>query len=337
MAGRSHAVAALIILVIVIAGLAILLGRGGGQQAQAPTGECTVRAATLQGGISTLDIIESEHLLEARGCSLQVLRLQKTPNILEAIAKNDTDLAVIPAEMAAKLIMKGVPVRIVAVDMLQNQAILARNASIRSPEDLEGKTVGAVVASGTYKLFKAYMKIVYNLTVVEGQKPSPGVVTAVNVPPGSILDALEQGQVDAVVIWEPFVSLGLSRGLHVVANFTDLWEKSGARGEPVMLVWVAREDFVKHNKEALDRFLSARSEAAHIWNTEPSKVYDVLSSLYKLPPDAQHILYNRTVIVEGNLTSTLIESIRSEWWLAWKGGYLPESPDTIGDSVFYQP
>ena len=332
MANTRALAIAIIIIVVAASGLYAVKHTGS------KTTMYTVRAATLQGGISTLDIIEKEGLLEKHGYKLQVLRLQKTPNILEALAKNDTDLAVIPAEMAAKLIENGQDIVIVAVDMLQNQAILVKNNSnITSPEDLRGRTVAAVLPSGTYKLFKAYMKVDYNITVTESPQASPSEIRAVNVPPGSILDSLQSGQVDAAVIWEPFVSLAISRGMKVLVSYQDLWNAAGLRGEPVMLVWVARGDFARNHPDALRAFLAARSEAASMWATNESLVINVLDSLYKLPQDASQILYNRVTIVQGNLTSNLIDSIRSEWWLAWKGGYLEQDPVTIPESAFYAP
>ncbi len=300
-------------------------------------GTVTVRAATLQGGISTLDIIEADNLMQKQGYKLEVLRLQKTPDIIAALAKGDTDLAVIPAEMAAKLIESGTPVKIIAVDMLQNQAILVRgDSNIKSVRDLEGKLVGAVVASGTYKIFKAYMKEVYNITVVEENTPKPGVISVVNVPPGSILDALNKGQVDAIVIWEPFVSMGVAQGDRILASYSQLWREAGLKGEPVMLVWVARSDFVSKHPDAVKAFLKARDEAARIWVENKTETFAVLASLYKLDEKTLQILYNRTVVVQGDLNQQLINSIRSEWWLAWKGGYLPKDPASIPSSVFYQ-
>ncbi len=357
MASRGSLIAAIIIVVALLGAAAYVLhgglgetstssvtskSSGAGSATEAGTtgamgaeGGYAIRAATLLGGISTLDIIEHENLTVKYGYPLRVLRLQKTPDILAAIAKGEADLAVVPAEMAAKMIEGGSDVVIVAVDMMQNQAILAKDPTIRNVTDLRGRLVGAVVASGTYKLFKAYINIVYGIPVVESGERTPGAISVVNVPPGSILDAVENGQVDAIVIWEPFVSKGISMGLHVVATFADLWREANVSGEPVMLVWIARGDFARSHPDALNAFLAARSEAAAIWMNNENLTYRVLSSLYHLTRLEFDIMYNRTVIVAGNLTDNLIESIRNEWWLAWKGGYLPEDPATIPANVFY--
>lgn len=322
---------AIILIIIAVAGAYLYTAK------QQPANEAvTIRAATLQGGISTLDIIESKSLLGG-GYKLQVLRLQKTPDIIAALANNETDLAVIPAEMAGRLIEDGSDVRIIAVEMMQNQAILVKDPAIESPSQLEGKLVGAVVASGTYKIFKAYMKVAYGLDVVEGDSPRDGVVTVVNVPPGSILDALNTGQVDAIVIWEPLVSMGLAKGDRILASYTSLWREAGMKGDPVMLVWVARGEFVDKHPGAVKAFLKARDKAVDTWLGDRDETFRILSKLYRIDEAVFNKLYERTkpLLVKGALTEGQAESIREVWWLAWKGGYLEKDPATIPDSVFY--
>ncbi len=330
-AGWALAFTAVVVVALIVVGVIL--------HTHTPGGSYVIRAATLQGGISTLDLIEAENLTAKYGYPLKVERFQETPEIIAAIAKGEADLAVVPAEMAAKLIETQGGVVIVAAEMLQNQAIIAKDNSIKSPLDLKGKLVGAVIASGTYKLFKAYMEVVYGVPVVEGEKPAPDRVTVVNVPPGSILDALSTGSVDAAVIWEPIVSEGIARGFHVVAPFTQLWRdaesKTNVTGSPIMLVWIAREDFVKQHPDALRAFLKAREDAVRIWRSNPDLVFHVLSRLYHIDRGTFNILYKRVALTSGPLDEDMVKSIYSEWWLAWRGGYLPKPPSSIGRSVFY--
>ncbi len=327
----------ILIITIIVAGALIYTITFPQKEAQGTTEKYTIRTATLQGGISTLDIIEQAHLLEQTYYDLEVLRLQKTPDIIAALSNNETDLVVVPAEMAAKLIEQGGDYYIVAVDMLQNQAILVVDDNITSPAELAGKLVGAVVASGTYKIFKAYMQTVYNLTVVESDQPRSGVVSVVNIPPGSIIDALLNKQVDAVVIWEPLISMGVNKGVKILVSFGDLWRQAGLEGEPVMLVWLARGDFVKNHADALETFLEARRQAAEIWINNMQETKQIIVSLYNLNDATFNTMYNRTVIVSDKyLSDELIDSIRAEWWLAWKGGYLEQEPANIPNTVFYK-
>ncbi len=299
----------------------------------------TVRVAmgTLQGGISTLDVAEKLGIGREYGVELSVARFAKTPDILTALAKNEIDGAIIPAEMAAKLIQKGVDLRIIAVDMMQNQAIITMRDGIESPEDLRGKLVAAVVPSGTYRMFKAYMKTVYGIDVVEEPSPVEGKIAVVNVPPGSILVALEKNEVDAVVIWEPFVSKALVKGGRIVASYQDLWEKSGAEGEPVMLVWVVTGRFAEQHPGVVEKLAKIQVEAAEKWVKDKNLVESILTGpLYKLSPEEAEKLYSRVVVNTRPLDNGLVESIREVWRLAWQGGYLEEDPDEIPGTVFIE-
>jgi len=327
--GRRAWILVVVVLVAACIGAALWLGfhRVGG-------GGGVVRAGTLLGGISTLDVMEEMHLGGKYGFELKVYRFHRTPEILAALAHGDVDVAVVPAEMAGKLIEQGVPVVVIGVDMLQNQAVVAWRGFSGGVCSLAGKRVGAVLASGTFHMFKAYMRLVCNLTVVENGKPGPHRVAAVNLEPGVLLEALRRGEVDAVVVWEPFVSRALAMGARVVASFEQLWRMSGAQGEPVMLVYVARKEWVEKHPGLAARFLEARLRAAEIWVSDPAAVKRVLEKLYHLEPRVVDILYGRVRIVARHLDEALAESIRSVWKLAWRGGYLPKPPSSIpGDAI----
>ncbi|MBP1912078.1 ABC transporter substrate-binding protein [Thermococcus stetteri] len=286
----------------------------------------TVKAATLMGGISTLDIMEAKGFDRENRFKVQALRLGKTPDIIAALAKGETDFAVIPAEMAAKLAQGRAGIEIVAVDMMQNQAILGKEEM--KPEDLRGKKIGAVVASGTFKLFQAYMKVLYNIT--------PEDYEVVNVPPGSIKDSLKD--VDAVVIWEPIVSELIAGNVSVIATFEDLWDEAEERGivegDPVMLVWVVRKDFADEHPELVKAFVRAQEESAKFWKENADETKKILGDLYHLDAKTLDILYDRTEINDEGLNDELIRGIKSEWKLAYLGGYLEKDPSNL--DIFYR-
>ena len=319
------------LLALLLVGLVVLTGGCIGTNSSTGSGVTsselpTVRAATLLGGISTLDIMQARDFDEENGFHVKVLRLAKTPDIIAALEKGETDFAVIPAEMAAKLAQSGVDIKIIGVDMFQNQAIIGKEKM--KPEDLRGKKIGAVVASGTFKLFEAYMKALYNLT--------PKDYSVVNVPPGSIEDSLKD--VDAVVIWEPIVSQLIVKNYTVIATFSGLWNEAKARGlvqgPPVMLVWVVRGDFLEKHRNLVDAFIKAQLESARYWKEHPEGTKEILGDLYHLDEKTLNVLYSRTEVNDERLNDDLIKGIKSEWYLAYLGGYLKENPESL--DIFYR-
>ena len=315
------------LLALLIVGLVVLTTGCISSSPSKPTETAapTVRAATLLGGISTLDVMQAKGFDEKNGFHVKVLRLAKTPDIIAALKNGETDFAVIPAEMAAKLAQSGVDIKIVAVDMLQNQAIIGKEKM--RPEELRGKKIGAVVASGTFKLFQAYMKALYNIT--------PDDYTVVNVPPGSIEDSLKD--VDAVVIWEPIVSQLIVKNYTVIATYSGLWDEAKTKnlveGPAVMLVWVVRSDFLKEHKDLVDAFVRAQEESAAYWKNNEADTEKVLMDLYHLDERTVKTLYGRTEVVSG-LTDEMITGIKSEWHLAYLGGYLTDDPSEL--DIFYR-
>ncbi|WP_297467694.1 ABC transporter substrate-binding protein [Thermococcus sp.] len=319
------------LLALLLVGLVVLTGGCIGTNSSTGSGVTsselpTVRAATLLGGISTLDIMQAKGFDEENGFHVKVLRLAKTPDIIAALEKGETDFAVIPAEMAAKLAQSGVDIKIIGVDMFQNQAIIGKKKM--KPEELRGKKIGAVVASGTFKLFEAYMKVLYNI--------SPNEYTVVNVPPGSIEDSLKD--VDAVVIWEPMVSQLIVKNYTVIATFSKLWNEAKARGlvqgPPVMLVWVVRGDFLEKHRNLVDAFIKAQLESARYWKEHPEGTKEILGDLYHIDEKTLNVLYSRTEVNDERLNDDLIKGIKSEWYLAYLGGYLKENPESL--DIFYR-
>lgn len=293
----------------------------------------TLVAATIKTGLSTFDVIEAEPgLLDDLPVAIEVVRFTVPPQSLDAVAKGDAQLTVIPVELAAKLIQQtGGKVYIVALDNEMNQAILTRpDTGIQSPEDLRGKKVAAVVGSGTYALFTVFMKELYNLTV----GPEDADVIVVNVGnPASVIDILVRGDVDAAVIWEPVVSLGvLEHGLVIVANYTELWKEYAGDKPAPMLVWVAREEVVKDG-EILRAVLEAHKRAAEKWNqNEGNWTVMLLQNLYNLPADVAYMVWERDQMYTGLcIDETLLDSMLTLWDMAVKAGYIDQapSPDNI--------
>ncbi len=316
------------VLALLLIGLVVMVSGCIGSNSTKPTGTeiPTVKAATLLGGISTLDVMEAKGFDRENGFKVEVLRLGKTPDIIAALGKGETDFAVIPAEMAAKLAQSGVKIKIVGVDMFQNQAIIGKEKM--KPTELKDKKIGAVVASGTFKLFQAYMKVLYNLT--------PDDYTVVNVPPGSVEDSLKS--VDAVVIWEPIVSQLIVKNYTVIATFSELWNEARERGivngPAVMLVWVVREDFLEKHKDLVHAFIKAQIESAEFWKENPAETKEILGELYHLDEKTLDVLYSRTEVNDERLNDELITGIKSEWKLAYLGGYLRENPENL--DIFYR-
>ena len=250
---------------------------------------------TIQGGISTLDLIEADWIT--------VKRFDKSLDLAQALSKGEVDIAVITSEMYAKFALKDKSLRIIAADMLQNQAVIG----VSDLKELRGRKLGATTASGTYAMFISYAKL---------SGLNPDEIKVVDAPLPQLVQALERGDIDAILCWEPLASKLIAKGYKHI-DFSYLSEKY-AGGDVVMLVWVAREEIL--SKPELREFLKLRNDAAERWESDaPSK----LKKLYDLNDKEIKVLMSRVKIARGDLKN-YEDGIVAAWRLALMGGYLED-------------
>lgn len=125
--------------------------------------------------------------------------------------------------------------------------IVAAKSSIRSPKDLQGKTIATRVGStGSYRIDGYFKK--YNLDL--------GTIKIVNLDPGQMISALDRGDVDAFFIWQPFgdraVQVSGDR-VHILADATGI-----VRGYNIM---GARQSTITAQPQTIVAFLRATIRA----------------------------------------------------------------------------
>ena len=306
--------------VIVIIGMLAALGYIGGKEPQ------TLKASTITVGLSTFDVVEKRpELFQDLGVRIEVVRYQVPPQSIDSLLKGETQLTVLPVELAGAIMLKNPNVYIVALDNMLNQAILVPpDSDLDYPGQLKGKKVAAVVGSGTFALFKSFMKTLYGLEVnPEGESD----VQVVNVRPGDTLTALKRGDVDAAVIWDPIVSLAVAQGnAEILADYQDLWEEVFPHTPAPMLVWVARGEVVE-NAKLLKEVLEAHRRAASYWNENRDEIVEIFKELYNLPTDVAEEVWERNPMYTGEcITGELKQAMIKVWELAREGGYLSDMP-----------
>ena len=299
------------------------------QQAQS-----VVKIGTLRGGVSSLDVILAKHLDSANGFRIKPLFFTTTLDLANAIAHGDIDVAIIPAEFVAKLREHGSNVVIIAVDFYQNQAIVVQGKeNITSIEQLRGKKVAAFKPTGTFAMLLAYMKAIYG---VDAQQ----FFNIVPAPPPQIVQAFARGDVDAAVIWEPFVSkLVADYGGKILVTYQELWSKwsshVGVNG--VMIVYAARAKWAQEHPGLVEKLLTARSTAAKLWDDNETLAEKILEKNYGLSPEAAKLCWKRLRMETAKtLDEQLVKNILAVWELAREGGYISSSPESLAKDAFWQ-
>ena len=320
LATLAAAAVALILLFLILRG-------GGGEEGG------VVVVGTLRGGVSSLDLITGLGIDNALGFKVKPVYFTKTLDLRNALEKGDIDVAIIPAEFVAKMREAGSDIVILAVDFYQNQAVVVRgNISATSLEDLRGRNLGVFRPTGTYAMFKAYMKALYSIDV-------ENYYNIVDLPPPQLVEAFHRGDVDAVVLWEPLVSKLVSDGGgRILVEYKQLWSKwsdhIGSNG--VMIVYAAQRGWAEKRRGLVEKLLKARARAAAIWNNEPETAQRILVEKYQLSREAAKLCRERLRMEEAEtVTRELARNIEAVWTLARLGGYISRDPAELARGAFW--
>jgi NitT/TauT family transport system substrate-binding protein len=178
---------------------------------------------------------------------LDIIRLSSGVDTTHAFLHKRADLIGGSLTEAIRFIDQGADLKIVLVTDYSNgaDAIVARQG-ISSVEGLKGKRVAVEIGTeAQYMLIRALS--LHSLSVDD--------VTIVGMPLEVSIAALEQGQVDAAALWEPFVTTARERGMSLVFSSRQI------PGE-IIDVLIAQRDAVETRREELTGVLLAWHKAA---------------------------------------------------------------------------
>lgn len=141
------------------------------------------------------------------------------------------------------------------------------DAGISSPEDLRGKRIAGPTLTGTHHMS--------TLLWLQQAGVEQDEIDSVQVATPSMIDQLNQGQIDAAELQEPYITEALRQGLEIVG-----FPGAAVADETLESLWITTPDWAEGNPESLQKFRDALS-AANEWlldeaNEEEAK--DILAA-----------------------------------------------------------
>jgi NitT/TauT family transport system substrate-binding protein len=218
---------------------------------------------------------------EKRGLDVQVTPSQGGATVVPAVVAGDTDIA--GSNLVSVLLAQGkdIPVKIVAPGTFVREtrsqdfsAILAAgDGNIRSPQDLEGKTLAVNTLKNVAELAaKASL-------AKQGVDVSKIKLAEVDFP--DMNGALTQGRVDAAFQIEPFVSLALKEG-HRVIDRPYVGTKPGLQ----IGCYFTSERYLSENGDVVERFQEGVGDTAAAIAENPAGFRKFLPEASEIPPPA---------------------------------------------------
>ena len=308
-------------------GLALtLMACGNGEETDASSDDAAAESTTLR--LGTLPIAAStainvgieEGVFEKHGLTIEIDSGQGGAATLPAVTTGDIDLAVGNPLTVLLADTQGLDVQLVAgysnsrAEAPDTTALVVpEDSDIQDAADLEGASVAVntLTSGGDLNTMEA----------VSAAGGDPSTIDFVEVAFQDTLPQVEQGNVDAGWLVEPFLSQALANG-HRVASWLYLEAIPG--GQPTMIVY-GSDSFVEDNPEVVADFRAALDETLQMVQEDPDLVRQLLPDLMDMPEEVAANLelddFEAELDVEG------VQSIAD---LMVTHGFTEQEPDVQG-------
>jgi len=185
------------------------------------------------------------------------------PAEIEALFSGDIDIGYIgpvPAIMANTRSEGDVTVRSGAANA-GAVLVTAPDSGINTVEDLAGKIIAIPQIGNTQHLCLLKLMEDYGLKTVE----EGGDVTVTAVENADVGIMMDQGNVDAALVPEPWGSVLQMQGAGMLLDYKEVYRK----GDYPVTVVVVRNDYLKENPEIVEAFLAEHERVTGLVNEDP--------------------------------------------------------------------
>jgi len=152
--------------------------------------------------------------------------------------------------------------------------VVAAGSPIHTAHDLIGKIVGVTALND--------LSAVATQTWLDANGGDGKNTQFIEVPYPSLLPALEEGRVQAVILLKPFITDSVAAGKATVLGLV----YSAIANRFLESVWYANADYIASHRDVIARFQRVVAQASAYTNTHPADTLDLLISFTGITPQA---------------------------------------------------
>ncbi|HEY9762242.1 MAG TPA: ABC transporter substrate-binding protein [Trichocoleus sp.] len=208
--------------------------------------------------------IQELGLDKANGLDLSLPRIQTSDDIIQAFRNGTTDILNFTLDVVINLTATDPDLAVIYAYNESNGAdgMVARK-EIKTLADLKGKRIGAETGATSHYLLQAILK---------KAKLSPKDIIYVDVQTDEVNRALQTGQVDAVVTWEPYLS--------EAADLPNMQVLTTSKEFPnlILNVIAVRKSKLKTHKDAYVQLVEAWDQMRGVCEADPERCWSLLST-----------------------------------------------------------
>ncbi len=265
-----------------IGGIAALSIAGGLSVPLAPAALAQAAPVTLTVGYQKVahlaPMILLADALKAQGVEIKLVEFARYADARTALLAGSLDVASVgPADLAVALANgSSSMVGIMGVGSSPKYVIAGKGKTFDKWDDIKGKKIAIAPGSAVWFQFAA--------TLVEKGIPYSSF-NAVNIQGGgaNFNQALEKGEVDAIVTWEPFESIAVMKGYGTFAKNLDYSQSNSVGAELGMLA--ANSNAVASKRAAIQSFVTAYVAKMNELQGSRAEFGRAIATLTGLEPD----------------------------------------------------
>jgi len=224
---------------------------------------------------------------QATGRNIVWKKFETGADIAIALTSGDVDIGLIGSTPLAAFTSRGLQVKLFFLDSVtgQSEALVVRDEKIKTPEDLNGKTIATPFVSTSHFALLAALKH-WGIDLQQTR--------IVNLGPAEIIATWQRGDIDAAYTWDPALSAIQKLSGTVLTDSAEVarW------GSPTFNSWVARTEFADKNPEFLQKFTEVSLQAnreyrqnLENWTVDSVPVKAIASISGSLPHDVITLIY----------------------------------------------
>ncbi len=246
---------------IIIAVLAISFGcyfwlsREQPEKYTGPVEKITVAAAEYLTGV-LIYVAEEQGYFERNGLDVTIIGYESGKACADALIDGEADISTSADNVLVSNSFEHTDLRVLGtVATKQVKELVARkDKGITTTDDLIGKRIGVTKKSGAEFQLGVFLTL---------KGLSQQDVELVDLKPSEMLEAISNGDVDAVFVWDPYLyDIKKELGENVV---------SFPGGEDFYFVLITKENWIKNNPAAAERFIKSLLEAEDYIKDNPEE------------------------------------------------------------------
>jgi NitT/TauT family transport system substrate-binding protein len=290
-------------------------GDGGGGGAQEPV-TLTVGLIPIA-DVAPLYLGMNQGFFEEENLTIETQFAEGGAAIVPSVISGDYQIGFSNTTSLIIAATQNVPVQIVSQGVLGGETtdeawdavMAAKDSSIRSPQDLEGKRIAV-------NTLQNIGPVTIN-TVLDEEGADYSTVEYVEVPFPEMIPALGSGDVDAVFVVEPFVSQGKAEGARTI-----LYPYEQTTPGLTVATYFASREYIEQNGDVVDRFVRAMNKSLEYAQENPDEAREVVPEYTEIPPEVAEVM--TLPQWSSDLNVSTIEMMAD---LAEQYGFINEVPD----------